>query len=188
VAGLDVAYAVDSDRIAAAVVVLDSATLQPVDSAVAVGEATFPYVPGLLAFRELPILVSALERLTVVPELLVCDGQGIAHPTRFGLACHVGLLTDLPTIGVAKTVFVGEYGEPGLERGDFSALRDGDDVIGRVLRTRPGVKPVFVSVGHRIDLDTATARVLELSPKYRLPETTRQADHLSRATLRDSTA
>lgn len=187
VAGLDVAYAKDGDRLAAAVVVLDAATLETVESATAVGTAAFPYIPGLFAFRELPTLLTALERLAAAPDLLVCDGQGVAHPRRFGLACHLGVLTGLPAIGVAKQSLVGEYAEPGPERGDWSAIRDGGEVVGRALRTRPGVKPVFVSVGHRVSLAAATDLALHLAPAYRLPETTRRADHLSRQALRDLT-
>ncbi|BCJ74233.1 endonuclease V [Catellatospora sp. IY07-71] len=200
-AGLDVSYEDDGDtgRAVAAVVVLDVATLEVVETAVASGPVTFPYVPGLLAFRELPVLTEALERLTVTPDVLVCDGYGVAHPRRFGLACHVGVLTGLPTFGVAKTAFVvrespapgaaaeqtigGGHQEPGPRRGDWAPLTDGTETLGRVLRTQPGVKPVFVSVGHRIDLDTATALTLALAPRYRLPETTRQADQLSRRLL-----
>lgn len=181
VAGLDVAY--DDDRVAAAVVVLDTNTFEPVEQSVVVGTAAFAYTPGLFAFRELPSLVTALERLQVVPDLLVCDGHGIAHPRRFGLACHVGVLTGLPAIGVAKTLLMGSYDPPGRDRGSWTALRDGEDVIGRVLRTRLDVKPVFVSVGHRLDLDTACRHVLDLSPRYRLPETTRAADRAARAAL-----
>jgi deoxyribonuclease V len=183
-AGLDVAYAEGSDELVAAVVVLDVADLRVVDSAVVAGEARFPYVSGLFAFRELPALVAALERLTVTPDLLVCDGQGIAHPRRFGLACHVGVLTGLPTVGVAKTP-LGRYQPPGDRRGATSPLVDDatPEVIGRALRTQQGVKPVFVSVGHRIDLDRACAEVLRVTPRYRLPETTRQADHVGRQAL-----
>jgi deoxyribonuclease V len=181
-AGLDVSYAEGSDRLVAAVVVLDVADLRVVDSAVVAGEARFPYVPGLFAFRELPALVDALDRLTVTPDLLVCDGQGIAHPRRFGLACHVGVLTGLPTVGVAKTP-LGRYDPPGDHRGDASPLVMGEDVVGRALRTQNGVRPVFVSTGHRIDVDRACTEVLRLTPRYRLPETTRQADHLSRQAL-----
>ena len=187
VAGLDVAYAGDGEdtgtRLAAAVVVLDAATLDVVEESVAVGTAAFPYVPGLFAFRELPTLVTALRGLATVPDLLVCDGFGIAHPRRFGLACHLGVLTGLPTIGVGKTAFVGAYTPPGPRRGDTSPLLDGGEVVGRVLRTQDGVKPVFVSVGHRTDLDTACRNVLALTPEYRLPETTRRADRLSREAL-----
>jgi deoxyribonuclease V len=183
VAGLDVAYTEGSDELVAAVVVLDVTDLRIVDSATVAGVTHFPYVPGLFAFRELPALVEALEHLTVTPDLLVCDGQGIAHPRRFGLACHVGVLTGLPAIGVAKTP-LGRYEPPGEQRGDTSPLvTDGPDVVGRVLRTQDKVKPVFVSVGHRIDLDRACAEVLRITPRYRLPETTRQADHLCRQAL-----
>ncbi|WP_330228859.1 endonuclease V [Nocardia sp. NBC_00508] len=183
VAGLDSAYH-DTGTVAAAAVVLDAATLRPVSSAVAHGVAAFPYVPGLLAFREIPTTLAALEKLDTAPDLLICDGQGLAHPRRFGLACHLGLLTGVPTIGVAKTVW-GDYAEPGPQRGAASDITIDREVVGRALRTRTGVKPVFVSVGHRIDLDTACARVLAVTPRHRLPETTRHADHLCRAALRD---
>jgi deoxyribonuclease V len=146
------------------------------------GVTDFPYVPGLFAFRELPALLTALERLTVSPDLLICDGQGVAHPRRFGLASHLGVVTGLPSIGVAKTP-MGHYDPPGPERGDWTALRDGNDVVGRALRTQREVKPLFVSIGHRTDLDTACAQVLRLAPKYRQPETTRRADRLCRDAL-----
>lgn len=183
VAGLDVAYAESGDRLAAAVTVLDARTLAVVDSAVTVGRPAFDYVPGLFAFRELPALLDALDRLTVRPDLLVCDGHGLAHPRRFGLACHLGVVTGLPAIGVGKTPLVGEWDEPGPRRGGWSPLRDGGEVVGRVLRTRDGVKPVFVSVGHRMSLANAADRVLALTPRYRLPETTRTADRLCRDVL-----
>lgn len=186
VAGLDVAYADSGDRLAAAVTVLDAATLAVVDEAVDVGRPAFDYVPGLFAFRELPALLAALERLTVRPDLLVCDGHGLAHPRRFGLACHLGLVTGLPAIGVGKTPLVGVWDEPAPQRGAWTPLRDGGEVVGRVLRTRDGVKPVFVSVGHRMSLDNAVDRVLALTPRYRLPETTRTADHLCRRALADA--
>ncbi|MEV4756838.1 endonuclease V [Micromonospora sp. NPDC049559] len=183
VAGLDVAYAEDGDRLAAAVTVLDPRTLAVVDAAVSVGRPTFEYVPGLFAFRELPGLLDALDRLSTVPDLLVCDGHGLAHPRRFGLACHLGVLTGLPAIGVGKTPLLGTWDEPGPRRGDSAPLRDGTETVGRVLRTRDGVKPVFVSVGHRMSLENACAQVLALTPRYRLPETTRQADRLCRDAL-----
>lgn len=181
-AGLDVAYDEKSDRLFAAVVVLDIASLETVAEAVVPGVTDFPYVPGLFAFRELPALLTALERLTVSPDLLICDGQGVAHPRRFGLASHLGVVTGLPSVGVAKTP-MGHYDPPGPDRGDWTALTDGNDVVGRALRTQREVKPLFVSIGHRTDLDTACAQVLRLAPKYRQPETTRRADRLCRDAL-----
>lgn len=183
VAGLDVSYAIGSSRVVAAAVVLDLATLDVVDQATAAGTVSFPYVPGLLAFREVPHLLDALGKLTVTPDVLVCDGYGIAHPRRFGLACHIGVLTGLPSFGVAKTPFTTGYTNPGPERGDWSELREGNEMLGRVLRTRYQTKPVFVSIGHRIGLDEATRLTLTLTPKYRLPQTTRLADQLSRREL-----
>lgn len=182
-AGLDVAYDEGTDRLYAAVVVLDIASLETVAESVVPGVTDFPYVPGLFAFRELPALLAALERLTVSPDLLICDGQGVAHPRRFGLASHLGVVTGLPSIGVAKTP-MGQYDPPGPERGDWTELRDGNDVVGRALRTQREVKPLFVSIGHRTDLDTACEQVLRLAPKYRQPETTRRADQLCRAALK----
>jgi len=176
VAGLDVAYS-ETDRVAAAVVVIDTT---------AVATAPFPYVPGLFAFRELPVLLTALESLRATPEVLLCDGHGLAHPRRFGLACHLGLITGVPAVGVAKTPFTGMYDPASLgpRRGDHADLLDGSETVGRALRTQPGVKPVHVSTGHLIDLDTACRHVLSLAPEYRLPETTRLADRLSRDALR----
>jgi deoxyribonuclease V len=183
IAGLDVAYAEDGDLLAAAVTVLDARTLAVVDTAVTIGRAAFPYVPGLFAFRELPALLDALGRLATAPDLLVCDGHGFAHPRRFGLACHLGVLTGLPAIGVGKTPLVGAWDPPAEQRGAWTPLRDGTETVGRVLRTQDGIKPVFVSVGHRMDLVNACAQVLILTPRYRLPETTRQADRLCRVAL-----
>jgi deoxyribonuclease V len=182
-AGLDVAYAKDSDELAAAAVVLDVSTLEVVERQAVTGVASFPYIAGLLAFREIPPLAKALGRLSTVPGVLICDGYGIAHPRRFGLASHLGVLTGLPAIGVAKTPFTGRYGQPAAERGSGADLIDGEEILGRVLRTQRAVKPVFVSVGHAVGLDEACDLVLRLSPRYRLPETTRAADHLARATL-----
>lgn len=180
-AGLDVAYT--ADVLVAAVTVLDVESLSVVDSAAVRGVPEFPYVPGLFAFREAPSLLSALSQLSVVPDVLVCDGQGLAHPRRFGLACHLGVLTDLPSIGVGKTS-LGRYEPPGEERGAWTPLRLDDEVVGRALRTQRSVKPVFVSVGHRFTLDAACELVLRLAPRYRLPETTRTADRLGRAAAR----
>ncbi|QKW10210.1 endonuclease V [Streptomyces sp. NA04227] len=188
VTGLDVAYDDARDLVVAAAVVLDAASLKVVAEATAVGRVSFPYVPGLLAFRELPTVLAVLARLPVEPGLLVCDGYGLAHPRRFGLACHLGVLTGLPTIGVAKNPFTFSYREPGQERGAAAPLTDGAEEVGRALRTRTATKPVFVSVGHRTDLDTACAHVLALTPRYRLPESTRRADALCRQALKAAQA
>ncbi|MFI1990058.1 deoxyribonuclease V [Actinoplanes sp. NPDC020271] len=183
VAGLDVAYDDSGDRLGAAVVVLDATDLSVRDTAVIKGRPAFPYVPGLFAFREVPALMAALEKLTVRPDVLICDGHGLAHPRRFGLASHLGVLTGLPSFGVGKTRLIGEWESVGEARGSRSPLVDGDETIGAVLRTQDGVKPVFVSVGHRIDLDTACALTLRLARRFRLPETTRAADRVCRDLL-----
>ncbi|MGW6688197.1 endonuclease V [Streptomyces sp. NPDC054961] len=188
IAGVDVAYDDERDLVAAAAVVLDAATLQVVEEATSVGRVSFPYVPGLLAFRELPTVLAALEALSVTPGLVVCDGYGLAHPRRFGLACHLGVVTGLPAIGVAKNPFTFTYEEPGARRGDAAPLRAADgEVVGRALRTQDGIKPVYVSVGHRVSLDNACAHALALSPRFRIPETTRHADSLCRRALREAT-
>ncbi|ACU71150.1 Deoxyribonuclease V [Catenulispora acidiphila DSM 44928] len=183
IAGLDVAYAIDSSRVAGAVVVLDADTLAVEDMATAVMDVEFPYVSGLLAFREMPALITALGRLSVDPDVLVCDGYGIAHPRRFGLACHLGVLAGKPAMGVAKTAFVGQAAEPGIQRGEAADLVHGGEVVGAVLRTQLSTKPVFVSPGHLITASDATRLALRLATKYRLPETTRLADQLSRRAL-----
>lgn len=186
VAGVDVAYESDSTRtgrIAGAVVVLNISELSVVDSATATGSSDFPYLPGLLAFREIPILLTALERLTVPPDLLVCDGYGVAHPRRCGLASHLAVVTGIPAFGVAKTPFVGTHAQPPHERGGWADLVDGGEVVGRAVRTQTGIKPVFVSAGHLIDIAQATELTLRLAPRYRLPETTRRADRASRDAL-----
>ncbi|WP_419667950.1 endonuclease V [Streptomyces sp. 2-1] len=184
VTGVDVAYDDERDVVVAAAVVLDASTLDVVAEATAVGQVPFPYVPGLLAFREIPAVLAALEALPCAPGLVVCDGYGLAHPRRFGLASHLGVLTGLPTIGVAKNPFTFTYEEPGAPRGSASPLLAGEEEVGRALRTQAGVKPVFVSVGHRVTLDTACAHTLHLAPRFRQPETTRHADALCRRALK----
>jgi deoxyribonuclease V len=177
VAGADVSYdrgSPDHD-LYAAVVVLDVESLRVVEVAAVRAGARFPYVPGYLSFREIPPLLDAFAKLEAVPDLIVCDGQGRAHPRRFGLACHLGVLLDRPTFGCAKSRLIGEYREPGPRRGAHTRLRDGREVIGEVVRTRSFVKPVFVSVGHRISLETARRIALRLAPRYRLPEPVRAA-------------
>ncbi|NUK54227.1 endonuclease V [Streptomyces lunaelactis] len=189
VTGVDVAYDDERDVVAAAAVVLDAATLTVVEEATAVGRVAFPYIPGLLAFREIPTVLAALESLTADPGLVVCDGYGRAPPRRFGLAAHLGVLTGLPVIGVAKNPFVFSYGELGPHRGDFAPLlADDGEEVGRALRTQDGVKPLFVSVGHRVSLEGACAHTLHLASRYRLPETTRRADRLCRIALEQAKA
>lgn len=187
VTGVDVAYDDERDVVAAAAVVLDAATHEVVAEATAVGQISFPYVPGLLAFREIPTVLAALDALPRPPGLVVCDGYGLAHPRRFGLASHLGVLTGLPTIGVAKNPFTFAYDDPAAARGSSTPLLAGAEEVGRALRTRDTVKPVFVSVGHRTTLDNACAHTLTLTPTYRLPETTRRADSLCRQALKAAT-
>ncbi|MGG7612389.1 endonuclease V, partial [Streptomyces sp. ZG43] len=179
--GVDVAYDDARGLVAAAAVVLDAATLQVVEEATAVGPVPFPYVPGLLAFRELPAVLAALA---APPGLVVCDGYGVAHPRRFGLASHLGVLTGLPAVGVAKNPFTFTHEPPGERRGDQTPLTDGAEEVGRALRTRTAVRPVYVSTGHGVPLDRAVAHTLHLAPTYRLPETTRRADALCRTALK----
>lgn len=161
--------------VTAAVAVLAYPGLEPVETSLASLPISFPYVPGLLSFRELPAVVEAFRRLQVRPDLVLCDGHGYAHPRRFGLACHLGLLTGVPSIGVAKTLLVGTHGPLGVERGSRTPLVDGEEIVGAAVRTRTGVKPVYVSVGHKVDLETAVEWTLRCAPRYRLPETTRRA-------------
>lgn len=179
VAGCDVGFENSRRTARGAVAVLSANSLDLLESAVRRRPVSFPYVPGLLSFREVPVLLDALEALETPPDVILCDGQGIAHPRRFGLACHLGVLTDIPTIGVAKTRLVGEHQEPGPRKGDWSPLMDGREIIGGVLRTRAGTRPLYVSPGHRITLRTALRRVMECVTRFRLPETTRWADRLA---------
>jgi deoxyribonuclease V len=178
-----VAYAKSSESTVAAVVILDVDTLQVIESISVVDQVQFPYIPGLFSFRELPPLIKAFAQLNHSPDLIVCDGQGYAHPRRFGLACHLGVLFDLPTIGCGKTKLLGEHRQPDTERGAHVPLCDDGEVIGSVLRTQSGINPIYISIGHRISLVTARQWILKLAPKYRLPETTRKADQLVRAVV-----
>lgn len=177
-------YETGTDRAVAAAVLMDLASLDVIESAVFVGQAQFPYIPGLLSFREAPLLLAALKKLEGTPDVLVCDGHGIAHPRRFGLACHIGVETGIPTFGVAKNRFGSATLDPGPLKGRWSVLLDGDDTVGRVLRTQNSVKPVFVSIGHRINLEDATEITLDLCPRFRIPEVIRKADSLSRQEIR----
>ncbi len=179
VAGTDVAFSHDGRCCLAAVVVWDIAAQTVVEQHVVIRGLTFPYVPGLLSFREAPAVLAALRRLERLPDALMCDGHGLAHPRRFCIACHVGVLVGLPTIGCAKSRLVGEHDEPAAERGSRTPLVHQGHVLGSVLRTRRGVKPVYVSVGHQIDLRSAERVVLDCAVHYRLPEPTRLADRLA---------
>lgn len=175
-AGVDCAFSADGGRCLAAAVVWDLESHRVIEERGAWRPLRFPYVPGLLSFREAPAVLAALRALRSEPDAVMCDGHGFAHPRRFGIACHVGVLCDRPTLGVAKSRLVGEHREPGVRRGSRAALRDRGERIGTVLRTRDGVKPVYVSVGHRLDLATAERLVLACSEGFRLPEPTRLAD------------
>lgn len=184
-AGIDVGFPGGRGVTRAAVAVLHYPELALSNQAVAELPTRFPYVPGLLSFREVPAVLAALEQLQDPPDLLLCDGQGIAHPRRFGIACHLGVLTGIPSIGVAKSRLVGCHDPVPDARGAWVPLLDSGQTIGAVLRTRQGVKPLYVSPGHRIDLASAIRWVMACTTRYRLPETTRQAHHLashSRAT------
>ncbi len=176
VAGVDCAFSRDGERCLAVDVVWDLQARELIEQRLAIRPLRFPYVPGLLSFREAPAVLAALRALRQTPDAIVCDGQGLAHPRRFGIACHVGVLCNMPTIGCAKSRLVGEHREPGTKRGARAPLLHEGETIGSVLRTRDAVKPVYVSVGHRIDQPTAERIVLEAAIAYRLPEPTRLAD------------
>ncbi|HET9112113.1 MAG TPA: deoxyribonuclease V [Ktedonobacterales bacterium] len=184
VAGVDVSYA---DRARGAVVVFRYPEMELVEQATVTRESVFPYVPGLLSFREVPIALDALARLQTTPDLLLCDGQGYAHPRRFGLACHLGLVTGLPSVGCAKSRLVGSYTEPGLALGDRSPLRVGEEIIGMVLRSRPRTRPLFISAGYRVTLEQAVDVTLACLRGYRMPEPTRAADRLAALARRAET-
>ena len=179
VAGVDVGFDAGGTMTRAAVAVLRYPELDVLETALARRPTTFPYIPGLLSFRELPAVLEALEQLQEPPDLLLCDGQGIAHPRRLGIASHLGLLVDIPSIGVAKTRLCGTHEEPPNQCGAWTPLCMDNEVIGAVLRTRPGVKPLYISPGHRISLDTAIQYVMACCTRYRLPETTRHAHRLA---------
>ncbi len=181
VAGVDVSVKNDVSR--AAVAVLSFPKLEMLAYAAAERPTVFPYIPGLLSFREAPVILDALARLNAEPDLLIFDGQGVAHPRRLGIASHVGVLLDRPTVGCAKSRLCGRFREPGPKRGETAELVHRGETIGAALRTRDGVKPVFVSPGHRISMETAVARVLACGAGFRLPETTRWADGIAGGTL-----
>jgi deoxyribonuclease V len=177
VAGIDVGM--KGDMVCAAIVVLNFPKLDVAAQSTATRRITCPYIPGLLSFREGPVILDALDLLDRKPDLLIFDGQGIAHPCRLGIASHIGLHTDFPSIGCAKTRLCGQYQEPDVERGSHVPLMDHGETIGAIVRTRTNVKPVFVSIGHRVDLKTCIDIVLACCKGYRLPETTRKAHRLA---------
>jgi deoxyribonuclease V len=174
-AGIDCAFSEDGRRILAAVVVLRLPEFELVETASAVRKVTFPYIPGLLSFREAPVCIAAVEKLRSRPDVFIIDGQGIAHPRRLGLAAHLGLFFDMPTVGCAKSRLTGNFEEPPPEKGAHTLLTERSETIGAVVRTRTNVKPVFVSVGHKCVLTDAIGIVLACAVKYRLPEPTRLA-------------
>lgn len=179
VAGVDVGFEQGNTVTRAAVAVLRFPELEPCEHSIARQPTRFPYVPGLLSFREVPAVLEALAGLHQPPDLLLCDGQGIAHPRRFGIACHLGVLTDIPAIGVAKSLLVGRHDPLPDTRGAWVPLLHRGECVGAALRTRPRVKPIYVSIGHRIGLETALDFVLRCTTRYRLPETTRHAHRLA---------
>lgn len=180
VAGVDVGFE-NRDTARAAVVVLRLDDLKPVDYAIARQPVPMPYIPGLLSFRECPVILEALSQLKQQPDLLLCDGQGIAHPRRLGVASHTGLLTGLPAIGVGKSRLIGRHGAVPDQKGAWVPLEDNGQTVGAVLRTREGVKPLYISPGHRISLPTAIHYVMACVTRFRLPETTRWADGIASA-------
>lgn len=176
VAGADISFSKKSTSAFAGVVLLDFPALEIIGEFTLKGALEFPYVPGLLSFREGPILLELFERVHPTPDLIFFDGQGLAHPRKLGLACHMGLFLDRPAIGCGKSKLVGDYSEPGLLKGDYSSLVDKDnEKLGSVVRTKDGCKPIFVSPGHKIGFETARRRTLECSTRYRIPEPTRLA-------------
>jgi len=185
VAGLDAAFSRDGSECLGAAVLWDVPGRRVLEIRVSRRRVRFPYVPGLLSFREAPALLAALAGLEHEPDALIFDGHGLAHPRRFGIACHVGVLLDLPAVGCAKSRLVGRHAEPSPRRGSRRRLVDDGETVGAVLRTRDGIRPVFVSAGHRVDLRTAVRLVLRCTTEYRLPEPTRLADRRVAAMRRD---
>ena len=179
VAGVDMGFEANGTISRAAVAVLSFPDLQIIETSLAYRPTTFPYVPGFLSFREIPAVLDALETINTIPDIILCDGQGIAHPRGLGIASHLGLIIDMPTIGVAKSLLIGKYEDLPDIKGSWQPLIHKGVTIGAALRTRTGVKPVYVSSGHKVSLSTAIDYVLRCTPKYRLPETTRVADKLA---------
>ncbi len=179
VAGADIAISKSTQRLISAVVVYEFPSLELIEARTAVTDLTFPYIPGLLSFREIPSLAACLKKVVSNVDVVICDGHGIAHPRGLGLASHLGVLLRRPTIGCAKSLLVGDYRQPGRKRGSYSPLSYRGKRVGSVLRTRDDVKPVFVSPGHLTDQRGCRRLVLACAPRYRLPEPTRRADRLA---------
>jgi len=175
IAGVDISGADSEGMSRGAIVVLRYPAMEVVERSLVTMQVEFPYVPGLLSFREIPLILAACRMLSVMPDLFIADAQGVAHPRRLGLASHLGLVLDIPTIGCAKSILCGKHGDLGEEPGDGAPLVDRDEVVGEALRTKRRVKPVYVSIGHRIDLDEACRWILACCRGYRLPEPTRLA-------------
>jgi len=178
IAGVDISVGKREGMAIGAVVVLQYPELRVVETKIARGKLNFPYIPGLLSFRESPLTLAACQKLTTTPDLILVDGQGIAHPRRLGLASHLGLLLNTPAVGCAKSLLCGSHEAPGAEPGSYAEVVERGEIIGAALRTKPGVKPVYISIGHKVDLQTAIYWVLKCCRGYRLPEPTRLA-HLA---------
>jgi deoxyribonuclease V len=180
IAGVDVGYDIKRNQAHASVVTMSVDTLTPQEQVQAFLPVDFPYIPGLLSFREIPVILAALALLKQPPDLLMVDGQGIAHPRRMGIGAHLGVLLDMPSIGVAKSRLTGRFVEPGPRKGDYTPLMASEGRIGTVLRSKEKTNPLFISPGHRIDLETAVALTQRCLTRYRLPEPTRLADKYSK--------
>ena len=185
IAGVNVTYPKTGEKLIAAMAVWDVEKGNMQEGITIDDKVTFPYIPGLFSFRELPALLKLLERTVLKPDIIVCDGQGLAHPRRFGLASHLGVATGIPTIGCAKNILIGTYQELGVIRGNYSALIHKNEEIGKVLRTQDNLKPLIISIGHKVSLETACFWILQLSTKYRIPEVIRAADHAGRTRLKE---
>ena len=183
VAGVDVGFEEEGKITRAAIAVLDFPSLKLNNVVIGRCKTMFPYIPGLLSFRELPAVIKSLDKLDQLPDLLLCDGQGFAHPRRFGLACHLGLITDIPSLGVGKTRLIGKHQQVPDRKGAWQPLMDKEERVGAVLRTRSNVKPVYISIGHRICLETAIDCVMRCTTRFKLPETTRIAHKYASQTL-----
>jgi len=188
IAGVDISVSKGEEMATAAVVIVNYPQLTLMEAQIVRGKLEFPYVPGLLSFREAPLTLAVCEKLVLTPDLILVDGQGIAHPRRMGLAAHLGLSLNVPTIGCAKSRLCGSHDSPRDEPGSYSEIIDNGEVIGAALRTRLGVKPVYVSIGHKIDLQTAVYWVLECCRGYRLPEPTRLAHLAANGRLKPETS